>query len=532
MKKTPDAGLYNQALVHLSKTEIDKALPLLQQLYFSRGALAERSLLHILNALTKAGRGIEAIHLLEDACSAYPDNDSWPGYLATLWMAQGDHAKALVYADRALELNPDNETMFINRACWLAGRCEDPVQARGYLESWGQRFMDPLTVSSSPSPARDLTLNRKLRVGYVSGDLKNHSVRYFIEPFLRGHDRSKFEVHAFMTKDEDDVTEFLKPLLEHWHNVQQLDIPDLLTFIRRLQIDILVDLSGHTDGERLAVFALRAAPVQVTWFGFMQTLGMKAMDWRLTDWGTSPKGTDAHYTEKLYRLSCMAAYSPPLNCEALYPSPYHRNDFVTMVSLNHTRKLGDQALALWRDILIDNPCSGLIVIGNNRDPDLAKFALTPRLEELGLPMDRVSITPRLTMLEFMALASVADFALDSFPISGGTTTLHSLWMGLPVLALKDPNFGGMSSSSALTLMGLQLHDCVANSIDHYQEMAGQWINQPAMIDRLRERCRPALQNSPLMDHQARVQDVERAFRFMWEQYVDDQGSTKLLEEQR
>jgi predicted O-linked N-acetylglucosamine transferase (SPINDLY family) len=166
----------------------------------------------------------------------------------------------------------------------------------------------------------------------------------------------------------------------------------------------------------------------------------------------------------------------------------------------------------------------LIVISNYRDPEVAHATLAPRLAELGLPMDRVSITPRLTMLEFMAMASVADFALDSFPVSGGTTTLHALWMGLPVLALQNPNFDGMSSSSASTLIGLQLQECVAGSLAHYRQIAGQWIDQPAMIDDLRERCRPALQSSPLMDHPTRLQDVERAFRFMWEQYVDDQMS--------
>ena len=517
-------SIYKNALVHLSKGEINAALDLLLAVYRARSPLAERALLHILNALDKTDRLIEAIDLLDDACNTYPHNDKWPEALAAIWMRQGEFHKALSFADRALAINPDNETMFISRICWLAGRCEDPVQARSLFESWGRRFMDPLTDCAPPLLTRDMARDRKLKLGYVSGDLKNHSVRYFIEPFLRGHDRKQFEVHAFMTKAEDDVTQFLKPSADRWHNVQQLDNIELLNYIRAQEIDILVDLSGHTEGERLAVFAMRAAPVQVTWFGFMQTLGMKAMDWRLTDWGTSPAGTEQHYTERLYRLDCMVAYNAPLNCETLYPSPYRQNDYVTMVSLNHTRKLSDHALTLWRDILLDNPQSGLILISNYRDPDLAQVSLAPRLAELGLPMDRVSITPRLTMLEFMALASVADFALDSFPISGGTTTLHALWMGLPVLALADANFGGMSSSSAVTLMGLNLQDCVANSITHYREMAGQWIQQPIMIDRLRERCRPALQTSPLMDHKARVQDVERAFRFMWEQYVDEQPS--------
>jgi len=214
-------------------------------------------------------------------------------------------------------------------------------------------------------------------------------VRYFIEPFLKHHNRNDFEVFAFMTMASDEVTEFLKPYVDSWHDVQDMGAESLLDLIRKNEIDILIDLSGHTEGARLEVFAMRAAPVQVTWFGFMQTLGMKAMDWRLTDWGISPLNTENHYTEKLFRLDCMVAYAPPLNCEAQFPSPYHQNGFVTMVSMNHLRKVSDQALLLWKDILLENPSTGLILISHYRDNDSARDSLAPRLTEVGFPMDRV-----------------------------------------------------------------------------------------------------------------------------------------------
>ncbi|MFM6989867.1 MAG: tetratricopeptide repeat protein [Rhodoferax sp.] len=511
---------YKKALIHLSKGEVDHALPLLEKIYASGGELAPKALFSILYCLTLTDKEAEGIALLRDACLRYPKDDRWPAALASAWMKQGDLDKALACADQALAINPDNETMFINRVCWLAGRCEDPVQSRQLFESWGRRFMDPLTDRAEPLGEIDKNPNRRLKLAYISGDFKNHSVRYFIEPFLKGHDRSQFEVHAFMTMPEDEVTGFLKPWVDVWHNVESMKDHALLSYIREQKIDILVDLSGHTEGHRLAVLAMRAAPVQVTWFGFMQTLGMKAIDWRLTDWGASPAGTDSHYTEKLYRLDCMAAYAPPLNTEAQYPSPYQRNGFVTMVSMNHTRKLGHEALQVWRDILLDNPQAGLIVIGSYKDAEASHASLAPRLIAAGLPMERVSIAPRLTMLEFMGLASVADFALDSFPISGGTTTLHALWMGLPILALEDPQHGGMSSSTWTTLRGVQMHECVATSLKDYRDLASQWIQTPSLIDQLRERCRPALAASVLMDHTARVHDVENAYRDMWRTYMD------------
>lgn len=510
---------YKQAMIHLSKGETSQALPLMKSVYASGSEMAPKALVAILKIISLLDRDSEGVEFLEDACRRYPQVDIWPATLASLWMKQGDLEKALQLADMALTINPNNETMFINRVCWLAGRCKDPIESRQLFESWGSRFMDPLTERAAPLSLIDKNPDRRLRVGYISGDFKNHSVRYFIEPFLKGHDRTQFEVHAFMTMPEDEVSGFLKPLVDVWHNIQPLNDADLLAYIRNKKIDILVDLSGHTEGHRLPVLAMRAAPVQVTWFGFMQTLGMKAIDWRLTDWGMSPEGVDAHYTEKLYRLSCMATYAPPLNSEAQYPSPHHQNGFVTMVSMNHTRKLGNDALHLWRDILLDNPQSGLIVIGSYKDEKASHDSLAPRLAAAGLPMDRVSISPRLTMLEFMGLASVADFALDSFPISGGTTTLHALWMGLPIIALEDPLHGGMSSSTASTLRGLNLDACVTASLTQYRQLAAELIRNPGLIDDLRSQCRPAIAGSDLMDHAARVMEVELAYRRMWEQYV-------------
>jgi len=496
-------------------------------LHGSAGPIKPAALQKTVSMLLSQKREYDCILILENACKSFPRDHRWPATLAHIWMNLGDFDKAFEWSDRALRINPEDETVFINRVCWQAARCNDPLKARELFESWGKRFMDPLTARASYRFQKIKKLNRVLKVGYISGDLKNHSVRYFIEPILTGHDRKRFEVSAFMTMAEDEVSQFLKPSVDRWHNVSKLDDKALLKLIRSQEIDILVDLSGHTAGHRLAVFAMRAAPVQVTWFGFMQTLGMKAMDWRLTDVGISPPGTDNHFTEKLFRLQCMAAYTPPLNSEAQYPAPYRKNGFVTLISMNHSRKISDLALSTWCSILLENPESGLIVIGNDRDPEIAQAGLAPRLREAGLPMERVWIAPRQTMLEFMALASVADFALDSFPISGGTTTLHALWMGLPILALDDALHQGISSSTAATLRGLGLKECIATDIEQYNATASHWIRDPIQIEKLRLRCRPALQASPLMDHAARVKELESAFQFMWNTYVDSASSATV-----
>lgn len=518
MQKTDQ--LYRKALNFLSVGKENEALVILKSIYESGGSRSELALRHIFHIFSKSENDSGTMGLLEEACQKYPKSDVWPAQLSYVWMRLGQLEKAIEYADKALAINPDKENTFINRVCWLAAQCEDSKRVKELFESWGRRFADPLTDMATALHERNLSRERKLKVGYVSGDLKNHSVRYFIEAFFRGHDRQQIEVNAFMTMAEDLITPILKPMVDRWFDVEKMSDTELLNLIRQEEIDILVDLSGHTIGHRLAVFARRAAPVQVTWFGFMQTLGMKGMDWRLTDWSMCPAGTDEHYCEKLYRLDCMAAYTPPVNSETQYESPHHSNGFVTMVSMNHTRKLTDEVLGAWKDIMLAHPNTALILIGRDKDPEVAKSTLEPRLTSIGFPLDRVLISPRLTMAVYLRLASLADFALDSYPVSGGTTTLHSLWMGLPILAINDPAYGAMGSATANTLQGLNLTECIAESLEEYRTIAGEWIEEPLKIDKLRDRCRPAIAGSALMNHPARVAEVELAYRHMWNAYVD------------
>ena len=301
----------------------------------------------------------------------------------------------------------------------------------------------------------------------------------------------------------------------------------MLSFIRSLEIDILVDLSGHTEASKLEVFAARAAPVQVTWWGFVHTLGIEGIDYRLTDFETCPPGAEAHYTEALCRMACLTAYAPPVNCEDQYPSPWQGNGYVTMISLNHTRKLSQAALDCWRDILVQNPNSGLIVVSSEATEADAQNDFIPRLVDGGFPMDRVSVVPRLSMLEYMNVASVADFALDSFPVSGGVTTLHALWMGLPVLTMTPNTPIAMQTYSGNTLRLVGLDECVTTSHQEVVARAAEWIQNPALIDALRARTRPNLIASPFMNHEARVRELETCFQAMWRRFLHNEPVTDL-----
>lgn len=464
-------------------------------------------------------RVTDAIDILTRICSVnfLP---KWSIVLAERYRSIGDTKKALATIELVLREDPENLVALAHKACWQGSILGDSRETRQLFEDWGTRFEAQFPPCVNDFPLIERSFNRKLRIGYISGDFKNHSVRYFIEGYFRHHNRDEFEVHAYMTLPGDQISSYLRELVDYWHDVQELNDKALHERIRSAGIDILVDLSGHTKGERLAVFAMRAAPIQLTWFAFMQTLGLKCIDWRLTDYGATPYGSESFYTENLYRLNTMVTYTPPLNSEGLFESPWHKNGFLTLICLNDSRKFSDLCLSTWATILENHANAGLILISRDKDSQLEQNALHARLDQFGFPMERISIIERQTMTSFMRLSSVADLALDSFPISGGTTTLHALWMGLPTVTIRMNSGGAINNSTAGILEACSFHDCVASSPETYIELVSELITHREKIDILRDRCRENLKNSPLMNYDARVSELEYAYKEMWIQYLN------------
>ena len=431
--------------------------------------------------------------------------------LASELLARGDARASIKLIKHAHSLAPDNETIALNLALWSASYSADPLQAKSLIETWAQRFLDPLADSHPVIPKAPIASDARLHIGYLSGDFNNHPVRFFIEPILKHHDKTRFEIHAFMTGESDVFTDGLRPLVEHWHDVGALGDEELFALIQAIGIDVLIDLSGHTKGQRLGVFARRAAPVQMTWFGYMQTLGMKTMDWRITDSMISPPGSDQFYTEKLLRISSHYAFQPPVNMPEPPPLPARENGFVTMVCLNDNRKVSDESLALWSKILHDNQNAGLIIISAERSEEFADESLRPRLRMFQLPDDRVSVVPRLNFQTYLNLSAIADFAIDTTPISGGTTTLLGISIGLPTLCLNKPDLGTLSTLSAAMIRQIGLDDCIATDESLYVEKASCWINDLDFIDQLRHRCLSGLKTSPLLQHATITRELEQAY---------------------
>lgn len=501
----------------------------LSQIWIKGGSNAADAARYIARIDSSEYRYGDAIAILEASLEKFGDDALTLASLSELYMNTGLYDSAISAAKRSLKRKPDNAITALNLTIWQSNYEVCPARIRSAFEQWSAKFVEPLSSGPcAPAAGQLADVNgRPLRVGYISGDLCNHAVRYLIEPYLARHDTFRFEIHAFMTSEEDEISYLLRQSVPHWHNVKALDNAALLGLIRELKIDILVDLSGHTEGSRLEVFAARAAPVQVTWWGFVHTLGMAEIDYRLTDYEICPEGTEANYTEALCRMKCLTAYAPPVNSDTQYPSPWKSNNYVTMVSLNHTRKISNIALDSWRSILEKNPNSGLIIVTNEPTEAAVADSFIPRLKDHRLPLDRVSAVPRMSMAGFMNIASVADFALDSFPVSGGVTTLHSLWMGLPVLTFKPENAIAIQTYSGNILREVGLDECVTSSPQELVSRASCWMQNPNLIDNLRSKTREKLVSSPFMDYDHRVRELEACFSEMWRRFMENEAVEDL-----
>ncbi|HEY4373148.1 MAG TPA: tetratricopeptide repeat protein [Burkholderiales bacterium] len=432
---------------------------------------------------------------------------------AVVHECMGDHAAALQLLEQAIDADPDHAQFYAYRASLQATHGGDPALTLSGFRRWAERFADPLTAAAAPFTL-DRRPGRRLRIGYVSADLRDHAVAYFVEPIFARHDRGNFHVCVFSSGPEDAVTTRLKRGVDQWFDVSAMDDAQVHQLVRRQKIDVLIDLSGHTRGHRLLCFARRAAPVQATWLGYMYTTGMHAMDYRITDGLMDPPGmTEAAHSETLFRLRASAIYHPPADAPFTAEPPLHARGAVAFASLNNLKKVTDDMLRLWKRILEAVPEATLTLISAERTLEEALERQGPRLAALGLPLERVCLLPRLPMADFMRLGLETDIALDTSPVSGGTTTLHSLWMGLPIICMAGRQAFGAATASPLRLLGYE--ELVANDAEGYVAAAVALARSPERIAAFRAGVRERMRASPLMDYDAFVRDMEAAYRLMW-----------------
>lgn len=453
----------------------------------------------------------EAVACFEEALRASPRHASALNNLGNALRDQGRLDEAFLRYREAQDARPDHPEAFSNML--LAMNCDPARSAAEVFEAhreFSERFERPLAAEAS---ARRSRTPGRLRIGYVSADFRAHAVAAFVTPLLARHDRSRFEVTAYSNAfAEDEVTRRIRGTVEHFVTVAGLGDAEFAQLVRDQRIDVLVDLSGHSAGNRLLAFARRAAPVQATWLGYLNTTGLRSMDFRLTDaWADPPGLTERWHTEGLVRLPgslwCYGAWpdSPPVA-----PAPCLAAEGVTFGSTNNPAKLNGAVLESWGRILRRVPASRLLVHAPD-DPGLRSL-VTATLRATGVEAGRVSFFPRLPAAEYLRRYAEIDILLDPFPCAGGTTTLDAAWMGVPAISLAGER--PFSRGGASILGNLGLTDCLADTPADYEERAVRLASDRAELAARRTALRDRLATSTLMDAGAFARAMEEAFMQM------------------
>jgi predicted O-linked N-acetylglucosamine transferase (SPINDLY family) len=435
--------------------------------------------------------------------------------LATL----GEYDEALPLLRRAVELDPAKAEFHANLL--MALNYVDGQDPRDTFEEharWGRTHAPPAAMPMH-APSADEDPGRRLRIGIVSPDLRDHPVTAFLEPLLGSLDRSQFGVVAYSdARRADDVTARLKALCEGWHDTAGLTDDAVSRLAVADKIDILIDLAGHTADNRLTLFARRAAPVQITYLGYPNTTGVEAIGYRITDAIADPPGeADSLQTEKLLRLPCcFLCYRPPDVAPEVTSSPCAAKPGagVTFGALNNPAKVSPGALRAWAEILRALPGARLLLKGPGLQEEAADQRARDRLAAHGLPLDRVNLIGQVaSRAEFLGTFGRVDVALDTFPYNGTTTTCEALWMGVPVVTYAGRVHAARVSASLLTAAGLS--ELVADSADGYVKLACGLAGDRARLMELRATMRDRLRASPLMDGAFHARALEAALREAW-----------------
>ncbi len=472
------------------------------------------------NTLATLGRAREAIVHYERAIAIRSDYAEVHGNLANALAACGRANEAFERFEQALALTPDNDATYSNLLLVLNGSTRfDEAAVFAAHRRYAERF-ETLLMASRPKHANDRTPDRPLRIGYVSSDLRMHSVAWFIEPVLANHDRERFEVYAYHGHEvEDEVSGRLRSHVTQWRRLVGLSDEEVASGIQEDRIDILVDLNGHTAMNRLLVFARKPAPVQVTWLGYPNTTGLAAMDYRLTDRFADPEGmTERYHTETLLRLpESFSCYRPPDAAPEVGTLPGGERGAVTFGSFNNRSKIGPEVIALWARVLHGVPGSRLMLKGKGYDDESVQEALLEAFRAHGIGEERLRLFGGYdTHAEHLRRYHEIDIALDPFPYNGTTTTCDALWMGVPVVTLAGTTHVARVGVSLLNHLGLT--EWIANSAREYVEIAARWATDVQRLAPLRRELRVRMASSPLTDALTFTRHLESAYRSMWQHW--------------
>lgn len=456
-----------------------------------------------------------------------PDNITALVTLGSCLSSEGDSTAAVALYERVMQIDPSqagmgsnilfeyNNVSVLDRKEMFALHC-----------AWARQHEVPL-LTEAAFPGRSRDPQRKLRIGYVSGDFVRHPVGFLLRDILHHHDADRFDVYCFsMVIRPEEVLPELRDAADHWEDVFYLTDEELVELVKKAEIDILLDLSGHTAFHRLLAFARRPAPVQVEWIGYFHSTGMSTMDYFITDPHTSPSDGGQLFTETpVYMPHTRFCYGPPDYAPEVATLPFTNTGRITFGSFNRLPKVTDQVVAAWSAILQAVPDSRLVIKSGALSEDQVLERLTARFAQHGITPDRLDLRESSSHNDMLGEYGDIDIALDTFPFNGGMTTLEALWMGVPVVTVAGNMVVSRQTLSALANVGLAA-ELVFADVSAYVAGAVALAANPQRLAELRSLLRPRIAASPLRDSRQFTRNLEALFRRMWESWCKGEKMEK------
>lgn len=469
-------------------------------------------------ALSKLERVEEGIAHYQHTLEIKPDFAEAHHNLGNAFVTQGNVGMAIAHYEQALALKPsftDTHSGLLMALNYLPDQDSATIYA-AHLE-FSKRHEAPLAEFVKPHP-NDRTLGRRLRLGYVSSDFRQHAVAHFITPVLARHNHDQVQVFCYSNHNvEDDVTRRMQTYADSWRKVFGLSDHQVAQQIRHDQIDILIDLGGHTGGyDRLPVFARKPAPIQVTWLGYPNTTGLLTMDYRITDVHADPIGlTDAFYSEQLIRLpETFSCFQPPHDCPEVTELPARQNGYITFGSFNNFLKLTPDVIALWAKILRSVPNARLMLKSKILDGVVGRQSILESFAAHSISGKQLELVGHSkSQWDHLEWYNKIDIGLDTFPYNGTTTTCDTLWMGVPVVTLAGNTHVSRVGVSQMTNLGMP--ELIANTLEEYHAIALRLANDLDALDIVRKDLRTRMSASPLTNASRFTPHLEQAYREMW-----------------
>jgi predicted O-linked N-acetylglucosamine transferase (SPINDLY family) len=470
------------------------------------------------NLFVRQGKLLEAVDSFRQALRCKPDFAQAHGNLGDALRELGCLDESLAAHRIALRLVPS--AAFIHSSMLLTLNYHPGYDAPAIKEEygrWNKLHAEPLKRLIKPH-ANSADPKRRLRIGYVSPDFREHVDAFFLVPLLSNHDHDQYEIFCYAgVQRPDAMTERLRRYADTWRSTVGLSDQQIADLVRSDQIDVLVDLEMHAANNRLLMFARKPAPVQVAWLGYPGTTGLPAIDYRLTDPYLDPPGLfEAFYTEKSIRLpETFWCYDPLTDEPPVNALPALETGIVTFGCLNNLCKVNEGCLALWAKVLEKVPRSRLLL---RAPPGPRRDWAAATLKNHRIAEDRVELVDALPRLQYLATYNRIDLGLDPLPYNGHTTSLDAFWMGVPTLTLLGNRVVGRAGYSQLCNLGLA--ELSAQTPEQYVELAGSWAGDLSRLQKLRGSLRERMQRSPLMDGKRFARHMEEAYRAMWRNWCE------------